>query len=87
MRSGELGPHLDLINRFYDRVMADEPMTRQEAMAVYRAATLVQANLDALDRPLRAALAEVTSTCKSRLKRRLATGSHLTRGLVEDGGH
>ena len=78
MRSGELRPHLDQINRFYDRVMADGPMMRHEAMAVYRAATLAQGNMDAVDRPLRPVLAEVTSTCKSKLKRRLATGSHLT---------
>src|SRR5581483_3028490 len=71
MDSDGLRPHLDVINRFYDRVVDDQPLTVREAAAVYRAGGVVQDNLEAVDSPLRPALAEITSLCKAKLKRRL----------------
>jgi hypothetical protein len=73
MVQDKLQTHLDLINRFYDRVMADESLTRQEAEDVYRAVGVVQSNLNAVDAPLRPALADVVALCKAKLRRRLVT--------------
>jgi hypothetical protein len=66
---------LDVINRFYDRVMADEPLTRPEAAVVYRSAIAVHDNFDRVDAPLRPALADLTRLCKAKLKGRLGNGN------------
>jgi hypothetical protein len=70
MDSDKLRPHLDVINRFYDQVMATESMTTHETAAVYRAIDIVQANSNAIDAPLRPALADILGRCEAKLARR-----------------
>jgi hypothetical protein len=69
MDSDTLRPHMDVINRFFDRVMADKSLTTHETAALYRAIEIVRANLHAIDVSLRPALADIVGRCEAKLVR------------------